>query len=171
MPEDFEFRYHLMRWDWLRTEWPAILFWCVPGFAFLAAILSLVFLSFNHPILITLWLFLTPVWWFIFGLKSIAILFFLLRGREDHVLTIQNNGVIFVSTNGSEPVYAHWKGIQNNGVTFLMWGADGRYRLIIPRKAVSNEVEEAFQKRVGISLRELPYGKEILLRKPEPIST
>ncbi|MCA9593535.1 MAG: hypothetical protein KC776_09505 [Myxococcales bacterium] len=88
---------------------------------------------------------------------------FLALGRERFELTLREDGAIFVSFNGGEPVNAWWRGFVNQGSTFLLWGADGRYRLVIPKRALTAADYAAIEERVGVDLRTLLFAQEARL--------
>jgi hypothetical protein len=155
---DAEYRigWTLRRLEWLATEWPAVVVW--GGWAgFLLA-----------PVTVAArqswwWLVLLIVWWLVGGRKAVGLLVFLLRGGERNDLTISPDGTMFASTNQSEAVYAHWRAFVNQGESFLLWGADGRYRLVIPKRVLTRQDYAAVRERLGIDLTKLRSGQEALV--------
>lgn len=143
----------LGRSEWLATEWPAVL--VRGGLAAVPALLLVVGLQ--HSLW---WLSLVPVWLVLGGAKAVGIAWFLIRGGERNELTIRGDGGMLVSTNGSEPVHAHWVAFVNQGSSFLLWGGDGRYRLVIPRRALTQRDLREIADRVGVELASLPVGAE-----------
>lgn len=107
----------------------------------------------------TWWALTLPVWLVLGGAKATGLVLFLLLGSRV-VLQVEEDGVIFAGENGSEPVYCHWRGVVDQGETFLLWGADGRYRLIIPKRALDDADHAALQVGIGIDLRTLRAGQE-----------
>lgn len=150
---DHRIAWTLERFEWLAIEWPAVVFW--GGWA-----------SFTLGILILAvrgswwWLVMLPAWWLMGGAKAAGILVFLVRGGERNELSIHHDGTMFHSTNASEAVYAHWRGFVNQGESFLLWGADGRYRLVIPKRALAQDDYAVISERVGIDLAKLASGDE-----------
>lgn len=154
----YEIHYSLGRCEWLRTDWPALVVWVVPPLLLLALLLA-------ATINLSGWCALAlPVWFILGGAKATGLLLFLLRGSEVH-LQVDEKGTIFVSENGSEPVYCHWAGVVDEGTTYLLWGADGRYRMIVPKRALTDADYSAFHSRVGIDLKALSFGQEASLRR------
>lgn len=149
-------RWTLRRREWLRTEWPAVVLWC--GWA--GALLAPLALAIQRSLW---WLALLPLWWLVGGRKAAGIVSFLALGRERFELTLREDGAIFVSFNGGEPVSAWWRGFVNQGSTFLLWGADGRYRLVIPKRALTAADYAAIEERVGVDLRTLLFAQEARL--------
>ncbi len=148
----------LGRSEWLATEWPAVLVW--GGLAVVLA--GLLVVGLQHSLW---WLGLVPVWLVLGGAKAAGIAWFLVRGGERNELTIKGDGVMLISQNGSEPVYAHWVAFVNQGRSFLLWGGDGRYRLVIPRRALTQRDLREIADRVGVELASLPAGAEARVRR------
>lgn len=100
-----------------------------------------------------------------------GLLVFLLRGGERNDLTISPDGTMFASTNQSEAVYAHWRAFVNQGESFLLWGADGRYRLVIPKRVLTRQDYAAVRERLGIDLTKLRSGGVDCARitRPQPV--
>lgn len=148
-----EIRYSLGRREWLRTEWPALLVWVVPPVLILLGIVAAVSYASSW------WALTLPVWFVLGGAKATGLLLFLL-GRSRVLLQVHEDGTMFVGENGSEPVYCHWMAFVDEGETFLLWGADGRYRLIIPKRALGDADYAAVRGRVGVDLETLHEGQE-----------
>ncbi len=154
----YEIRYSLGRREWLRTEWPALVVWVAPPVLVLLGILAATIYHSGW------WTLALPVWFILGGAKATGLLLFLLR-RSRILLQVDGKGTIFVGENGSEPVYCHWAGVVDEGETVLLWGGDGRYRLIVPKRALTDADCSAFQSRVGVDLRALDAGQEAALRR------
>jgi len=156
--DEHEIRFVLGRVEWARTEWPAVLVW--GGWA--AVLLLGIALAVTRS---PWWAFLLLAWWPLGGAKATGILGFLLRSTHRIGLRVQADGAIFASENDSEPVYCHWVGFQDCGRTFLLWGGDGRYRLIIPKRALTSADYLALRERVGVDLANLGPGQEARIQK------
>lgn len=102
------------------------------------------------------------------GFGAIAALVLLCRRGAAVELLVHEDGTIFVSEAGAEPVYAHWRGFVQEGATFVLWGADGRYRLVIPRRALAPPDFAALLSRTGVDLLALEPGQEAELRVVRP---
>jgi hypothetical protein len=153
----YEIRYVLGRREWARTEWPALLVWVAPPILILLGILA-------ATIYASAWWALTlPIWFILGGAKATGILWFLLRGSR-FLLLVDEDGTVFVGENGSEPQYCHWVGFVDEGETLLLWGADGRYRLIIPKRVLTKADYSALRSRMGIDVEKLQAGQEARIR-------
>jgi len=105
------------------------------------------------------------VWWLLGGRKAAGIAWFLLLGSEQNELVVSGDGTLFLAQGGGEPVYAHWRGFVDQGDSFVLWGADGRYRLVIPKRALAPEDYATIESRVGVDLISLRSGEEARLEK------
>lgn len=148
----------LGRSEWLATEWPAVL--VRGGLAAVSAVLLAVGLQ--HSLW---WLSLVPAWLVLGGAKAVGMTWFLVRGGESNELRIDGDGRMLVSSNGSEPVHALWVAFVNQGSSYLLWGADGRHRLVIPRRALTQGDLREIADRVGVELANLPVGAEARVQR------
>ncbi len=147
------------RLEWLTTEWPALILWV--GWA------SLLLLALVIAVRHSWWcLLLLLPWWLVGGGKAMAIIRFLVAGAERNELLVRGDGAMFASVNQQAPEYAHWVAFVNEGKVFVLWGGDGRYRLVIPRRALSAADYLAVRDRVGIDLAKESgaVGEEARLR-------
>jgi hypothetical protein len=148
--------YSLGRREWARTEWPAIVVW---GGIAIVPLLGIAFATARSP----WWALLLLLWWPLLGRKGTAIFLFLARGSRVKI-AVRSDGAIFVSEGGSEPQYAHWVGFVDCGDTFLLWGGDGRYRLIIPKRALTAKDYAVLAEYTGVDLPKLLRGEEVRVR-------
>lgn len=143
----------LRRREWLRTEWPALVVWVAPPVLILLGITAAMTYA-------SVWWALTlPVWFVLGGAKATGLLLVLLRGSRV-LLRVGADGTIAVGVNGSEPVYCHWRGFVDEGETLVLWGADGRYRLVIPKRVLGEADHAAVHCRIGVDLKTLQAGEE-----------
>ena len=151
-------RWTLKRREWLATEWPALALWG----ALAAASLLLVAIAVTH----SWWgLWLLPAWWFLGGSKAVGIATFLVRGSELNELVIPEDGIVLLETAGSAPVYAHWRAFVDEGPCYVLLGGDGRYRLVIPKRALHSEDYAAIERSVGIDLTALHLHQEARIER------
>ncbi len=142
MPE-LTIRYSYTRAEWLRGEWPAVVFWALP---------ALVWVGFAG---VFLWsrsicgvLFLVPAWFFCVA-KFANILRFLLRGSQAVILRIPAGGHPWISSDDG----AHWTPVTDpmiydqRGIWCLV-GQGGGVHLPIPKHAITEEEREALFARV-----------------------
>lgn len=154
----YEIRYTLGRREWAQTEFPALLVW-IPLAGFMALGIAVKICTASGWWALTL-----PVWWIFLGAKAWGLLLFLAL-RSSVLIQITREGVLFVGEGGSTPVYAHWSGFTDQGGTYLLWGGDGRYRLVIPKRALSSDDYREIRERVGVDLPSLSMGQEALLNR------
>ncbi len=138
-----EIRYHLRPSDWLQTEWPALIWLAIA----LTALTSVV----AAALLASAWFALLLVPALALARRGLAIAMFLLTGGHEVVLRVEPTGAIFASERGSAPVHAHWRELESHPQTFVLWGADGRYRLVIPRAALGPEDEAAIRAAMHVA--------------------
>jgi len=156
--DDHEIGFALGRMEWLRTEWPAVFFrgaWPVPLLCSMG--LAPVGVSPRGAWRLRRW------WWPLGGRTAAGIAGFLLRGTRRIALRVRHDGAIFASADGSEPVYCHWVAFEDSGQSYVLRGGDGRYRLIIPKRALRAPDHTALRQRAGVDLSTLAPGQEVRL--------
>ncbi len=140
--------YRLRRDEWLQSEWPAITFW---GGLWLLGFTPLVMLLF-----VTWWsVLLFLAWNFLVGRKVLGIFWFVWKGKSDITLRIYEDGNIAIRENSTEFSYTYLEHFESQGNTFLLWGADGRFRVIIPRRVLTQSDYEAILCYTGNDLQTL----------------
>lgn len=146
--------------DWLHFEWPLLAFWGTFAALLLLPLAVAPWFSVWWLLPLLIWL---PVWWFLAGRTVAGMVYFLICGSQRHELTIRDDGIMFLSTNDAEPVFAQWMGFVNKGSSFLLWGGDGRYRLVIPKRVLTPDDYEAIRGKTGVDLTTTQRGQEIRL--------
>ena len=144
----------LTRAEWLASEWPAIPFHGGLAVAFGFPMAAAVYYSLWCLLLVPVWF---PVWFLLGGGRQIiSIVVFLIRGDVGNELTIEGDGVMLHAYPGEEPRGAPWRGFQSYKRTFVLCGGDGRHRLVIPRRALTEDDMRAIAARVGVDLAQMP---------------
>jgi hypothetical protein len=154
----YQIRFVLNRGEWAATEWPALVF-RVGWAAFL--LLAITLAAACPP----WWALLLLAWWPMGGAKATGILLFILRGAQRIALNVGSDGIISASANGSDAVYCYWIAFQDCGMTYLLWGADGRFRLIVPKRALTSADYAALHQLTGVDLAKLRLGQEGFVKR------
>lgn len=152
-----EIRFRLSRSEWLKAEWPALLMLLLPS-----ALLLGIGLAARRS---AWWALLLVAWWPLGGARALGLVWFLVGGGSEVCVRVLPSGVILAAENGAEPRYAHWVGFQESGDSFVLWGGDGRYRLVLPRRALTPADHAALRERTGVDLMTLGPRQEARIRR------
>lgn len=148
---------HLVSWkltrsQWLATEWLGVavhVFGAIVSLAWVAGLWSASWW----------WLLTVGPWWFFFGTKGVGLAWRVVVGPGRLVLRIDEDGTMFVAANDQLFFHGWWSGFESHPGRWVLVGGDGRYRVVIPRHALSTMDLQVIRDRVRVELeRAVPSG-------------
>jgi hypothetical protein len=138
--EPAEVRFSFNRWEWLRTQWPALLVWNGLAAASLVAILG----AASRLSYWLLALLLVPIWYFLLGAMAVSLNWLVIGGRQEIVVYFRNGNVSGVSDDGGKnAMFLDYATFEDHGSQWLVVANFGRSQLPIP-KAKLSEADRAF---------------------------
>ena len=140
--------WRLSRREWLSTEATGFLSWCFIAATTGAVVASAVRASILGAVLVV-------PWWLYAGGRAVRFMWALVFGLPMITLRIDSKRTLMTGEGASGFFYHWWNRITDEGAAWVLIGADGRYRLVMPKRAFDVSARAALEAATGLTLNHL----------------